>query len=328
MASFVSLPQVPSSSLEAPRSSGSGWRKKGLSVDVSLCRKTDAVAIPDGDGFLEREESISKALNKYLTDSGRYQAHSIGKGKFSNVYKLEPVNRDEKHPDVIKIFYQYEPFKLFRGEYLANKIDSPYFLKAECLFYQDGKIVNEPASGALEVGVILPYVEGKTLKELIEAGAIDANQALAIVSQIALALKDLKPTGIAHRDLKPDNIMIKSGGSIVILDFGISRQYPSSGFETPIGTEAFMAPERDSGATLEGLGIEKSDVYSLGRIFLHMLGGKISADFWERFGQPDLTGTPEKFHEVLQAMLQPKPELRASVDQVIEMLSDLSKNAD
>lgn len=327
MASFVSLPQGSSSSLEAPRSSVSDWRKKGLSVDVSLCRKADAITIPEGDEFLERE-LISKTLNDYLAHSSRCQAQQIGQGKFSHVHKLEPLNKDQQHPEVIKILYQYEPFKPSRGEYLANKIDSPYFLKAECLYYQDGRIINEPALGALEIGVILPYVEGKTLKELIETGAIDAKQALAIVCQIALALKDLKATSIAHRDLKPDNIMIKSDGSVVILDFGISKQYPSSGSETPIGTAAFMAPERDSGVTLEGLGIEKSDIYSLGRIFLQMLGGKISTDFWERFGEPDLTGAPEKFHEVLQAMLQPKPELRASVDQVIEMLTALSKKTD
>ena len=322
MASFASFSPVSASpSLETPKARASSWRKKGLSVDVSFSHnKANAVAIADGEAFLENE-SIASALQAYLAHSCRSQAQEIGRGNFSTVYKLEPIDKDLQHLEVIKLLYKYEPFRSSRGEYLANQMDSPYFLKAECLFYQDGKIINEPVPGALEIGVILPYVSGMTLREGIEQRLIDENRALAIVKQIALALIDLKKAGIAHRDLKPENIMIQNDGSVILLDFGISRQYPSSGDETPVGTAAYMAPERDSGGALEGLGIEKSDVYSLGRIFLQLLGGKISGDFWERVGQPDVTETPERFHGVLKAMLQPNPADRASVDRVLDLLA-------
>ena len=115
---------------------------------------------------------------------------------------------------------------------------------------------------------------GETLSDKIKAG-VDSQYALSIVRQVATALKAAHDKSIVHRDIKPDNIMFRADGSVVLMDFGVARSVDSAATQmtqvgTIIGTPQYISPEQAKG---KNIGIY-SDIYSLGIVFYQMLMGK------------------------------------------------------
>jgi serine/threonine protein kinase len=126
----------------------------------------------------------------------------------------------------------------------------------------------------------MEFVKGEPVSKLIfEKGSLPANEALAIVRQVAEALNCAFEHGIIHRDIKPDNIMITPSGLVKLADLGLAKQIegesPESGLTlagSVMGTPHYLAPEqaRDSKAV-----DQRADVYSLGCTFYHMLTGNV-----------------------------------------------------
>jgi len=102
---------------------------------------------------------------------------------------------------------------------------------------------------------------------------IDAGQALRYARRIAAALCVTHAAGIVHRDLKPPNVMLRSDGSVVLIDFGLAKQLDANTNSTAIGvlrgSPYYMSPEQVQGQVLDG----RSDIYSLGVVFYEMLTG-------------------------------------------------------
>jgi formylglycine-generating enzyme required for sulfatase activity/tRNA A-37 threonylcarbamoyl transferase component Bud32 len=115
---------------------------------------------------------------------------------------------------------------------------------------------------------------GKTLSDKIKAG-VDSQYALSIVRQVATALKAAHEKNIVHRDIKPDNIMFRADGSVVLMDFGVARSVDSAATQVTqagmiIGTPQYISPEQAQGKNIGTY----SDIYSLGIVFYEMLMGK------------------------------------------------------
>ena len=115
---------------------------------------------------------------------------------------------------------------------------------------------------------------GETLAEKIKAG-VDSHYALSIVRQVATALKVAHEKNIVHRDIKPDNIMFRADGSVVLMDFGVARSVDEAATQvtqagTIIGTPQYISPEQAQGRKLGPY----SDIYSLGIVFYEMLAGR------------------------------------------------------
>ena len=151
------------------------------------------------------------------------------------------------------------------------------------------------------------FVEGQTLRQRIRAGAIPIHESIEIAIQVANALQAAHVAGIVHRDIKPDNIMIRPDGFVKILDFGIAKltetaqhddatTIPAGGYETAtgqvIGTPAYLSPEQARGLKLDG----RSDLFSLGVVLYEML-----------FGRQPFTGPSAA--DVMVAMLEKDPAI-------------------
>jgi len=129
--------------------------------------------------------------------------------------------------------------------------------------------------------LVMEYIEGKTLRDLLASGPLTLRQALDIGIQAADAMVVAGEKGIIHRDLKPENIMVTERGQVKILDFGLAKMVEKSGkvpapddFKTSgnlvLGTARYMSPEQALGAELDA----RSDIFSLGGVLFEMVTGK------------------------------------------------------
>ncbi len=124
--------------------------------------------------------------------------------------------------------------------------------------------------------LVMEFLEGRTLAELLsQRKSISQGEAVAYASQICDALEYLHASGIAHRDLKPQNIMVCKDGSLRLFDFGIARVEKARrltfvGLTPALGTPDYISPEQVRGKR----GDHRSDIYSLGAILYEMVTAK------------------------------------------------------
>ncbi|MGB9720509.1 MAG: UvrD-helicase domain-containing protein [bacterium] len=117
--------------------------------------------------------------------------------------------------------------------------------------------------------LVMEYVKGKTLRDIITQGGIEISEFLNIAQQIFEAMNYAHKIGVLHRDLKPENILITEKGTIKITDFGLARFFKSGSIAaSTAGTPVYMAPE-----VWSGMFSEKSDIWSIGVILYELLTG-------------------------------------------------------
>src|SRR3990170_4323038 len=83
--------------------------------------------------------------------------------------------------------------------------------------------------------IVMEFVDGSTLRNLMEAGPLPTERALNIAVQIARALEEAQARGVVHRDIKPDNILVTADDSVKVTDFGIARQMAGGTLTLPGG---------------------------------------------------------------------------------------------
>jgi eukaryotic-like serine/threonine-protein kinase len=138
--------------------------------------------------------------------------------------------------------------------------------------------VHEIGESAFGPYIVMEYVDGGTVRSLLNDGRLPVAQAVDIAMQAADGVASAHGAGIVHRDLKPDNLMITSGGVVKILDFGLARSLrpedAADGGRTAagmiVGTAAYVSPEQLRGEKAT----ERSDVFALGVVLFEMTTGE------------------------------------------------------
>lgn len=120
--------------------------------------------------------------------------------------------------------------------------------------------------------LVMEYLDGRTLRQRLDAGAIPPAEAARILDQVADALDAVHAQGVVHRDIKPSNVMLLPDGRVKLMDFGVARQADDTLLTQTgmmVGSPAYMAPEiiNGEGAT------RASDLWSLGVLLYQMLAG-------------------------------------------------------
>ncbi|HEY2053897.1 MAG TPA: protein kinase, partial [Solirubrobacterales bacterium] len=120
--------------------------------------------------------------------------------------------------------------------------------------------------------IAMQYVEGPTLKQLIDSG-ITVEQAVAVIRQVLQAAGYAHRQGIVHRDLKPRNVIVDPEGKAVVTDFGIARAGVSEITQTGsvMGTPHYLSPEQAQGFDVTAV----SDLYSIGVMLYEALTGRV-----------------------------------------------------
>jgi eukaryotic-like serine/threonine-protein kinase len=179
--------------------------------------------------------------------------------------------------------------------------------------------------------LVMEYVEGRPLSEIIPGGGLPLRHALDYAAQVADALAAAHEAGIVHRDLKPANIMVTAEDRVKVLDFGLAKQTALAGAARGaagepltseglvLGTVSYMSPEQAMGQPLD----HRSDIFSLGVTLYEMLAGvcpfrgdNLGAFVYEVFNtEPapligSFSEVPASLERIVARALQRRPEDR------------------
>ena len=206
---------------------------------------------------------------------------TLGRGGQATAFKAEDLRLNR--PVVIKAL---------RPELAASETARRRFEREACLC---SALDNPHIQGVYDVGeadglyyIVLQYIEGPTLKQLLAGRPLEPLSALSIAIQIADALAVAHACGIAHRDLKPANVIVTADGQAKVLDFGLAKMLaaetvaeqgaparsptdePLTEVGVPYGSMGYSSPEQAAGDPAD----HRTDVFSLGVILFEMLTGQ------------------------------------------------------
>lgn len=208
--------------------------------------------------------------------NGRYEViEKVGIGGMAIVYKAKDI-----------YLKRIVAVKVLKEQYLEDK----EFIKKFVIEAQSvANLNNQNIVKIYDVGqhiedgktfnyIVMEYIKGKTLNELIkDNGRLNSNAVVAISKQIANALDCAHKHHIIHRDIKPHNIIIDENLNVKVTDFGIARIATSSTItytSSVLGTVHYISPEQAKGKFID----EKSDIYSLGVVMYEMVTGRVPFD--------------------------------------------------
>jgi serine/threonine-protein kinase len=190
--------------------------------------------------------------------------------------------------------------------------------------------------------LVMEYVPGGTLADLIEAGPLPAHRAIPILADVAEALRSMAYQGLVHRDIKPNNVFVLPDGEAKLGDFGLARALVDDGsFRTgggvPVGTPGYFPPEVSQGTAAPD---HQSDAYSFAVMAYETLTGSLPFDapdaismitaHWQRPPRPPgeaLPGIPQQAADVLLAGLDKQPGHRPLPHQLVGVLRAIPDGA-
>jgi len=251
--------------------------------DRSLRAEVESLlsAADDSEGFLEvpvstramtimgktqKEEMIGKILSSYQVIA------RLGEGGMGEVYLCEDIRLGRK-----------VALKLLPSRFAADEVAINRFRQeartASSLNHPNIITIHEIGEADGRYFIATEFVEGQTLRQLIESGDLNPAEILRIITDVARALEAAHSAGIIHRDIKPENIMVRDDGLVKVLDFGLARQpltSPSNQLSVTsipgliLGTISYMSPEQIRGLAVD----ERSDLWSLGVVLFEMVTGE------------------------------------------------------
>ena len=248
----------------------------------------------------------------------------LGRGGTSDVYRV----RNEINGRLMAL-------KVLKAEFSSNDDYTVLLTREEQIReVQHDSVVRYSENGRTDRGLVyllMDYVEGPGLDAKLKQGPMSAQDLMTIAQKVSAGLRAAHGRNIVHRDLSPDNIILRDGdpNSPVIIDFGIAKD-TNPGAETIVGNEfagkyAYAAPEQLNGQT-----DQRSDIYSLGALLLANFRGaspdvgRNPMEVVDKKGKPlDTSGVPEPLKTLIDKMCAPDPMLRMqSAGEVLAFLDN------
>jgi eukaryotic-like serine/threonine-protein kinase len=260
---------------------------------------------------------------------GRYRVEeTIGVGGMATVYRAHDV--ELARPVALKVLAEQlcadDAFqrRFVREARLAARLSHPNVVQV----YDAGESNGRPY-------IVMEYVPGETLAQLLaRRHRLPPAEAAALAHHAALGLQHAHDAELVHRDVKPQNLLLREDGLLKITDFGIARAAESTRLTqlgTVLGTAAYLAPEQAAGDDVTAA----ADIYSLGAVLYELLTGRPPHEFSSlvELADKQRTGTitpvrelepavPEAMEAVVMSCLAREPRFRpASAAAVADALA-------
>ncbi len=200
--------------------------------------------------------------NRYIINK------KLGEGGMADVYLAQDsfLNR-EVAIKILRGKLSLDPVQLLRFQREANaasRLNHPNIVEIYDVGEDEGQHY-----------IVMEYIQGKSLKELIsQRGAMDQQEAIQIMDQLLCAIIEAHKNNIIHRDIKPQNILVKDDGTVKIADFGIatvSDAVQLTQTDSVLGSVHYLAPELARGENASF----QSDIYALGITLYELLTGQV-----------------------------------------------------
>ena len=160
--------------------------------------------------------------------------------------------------------------------------------------------------------IVMEYVEGRSLKQVISLrGHIPPKEAVWIMKQLCRGIMEAHRNNIIHRDIKPQNVLMKNDGTAKIADFGIAvlnNNFDLTSKDTVLGSVHYLAPELSKGESPS----MRSDIYSLGIVFFELITGQVPYN-----GENAVTIALKHFKEPLPDIKKFDPTIPQSIINII-----------
>lgn len=258
--------------------------------------------------------------------NNRYHVlQELGDGAFGKTFTIEDRLRNDQK--VIKILNLTIPkaLELFKQEYdVLNRLNHPGIPKVAMDGYVEFRCFH---TQEILHGIVMEKIEGQDLKRWLENNKItNPKQAIVWLEQLIDILGHVHQHNYCHRDIKPSNIMLKPNGQLVLIDFGIVKELTQQDQRqtipsTKIGTPGYASPEQGERnlPNLENFQFDyRSDFFSLGRTFVHLLteiypgNGELNIDSrtLKLLWRDKAPGISEKFKDLIDDLMEYQPRDR------------------
>ena len=206
-------------------------------------------------------------MNKIIAE--RYMlVTALGEGGMADVYlAVDTILNREVAIKILRGELGKDPVALLRFQREANavsKLNHPNVVDVYDVGEYEGRHY-----------IVMEYVRGRTLKQLIsQRGALQADEAVNIMIQLTSAVQHAHENNIIHRDIKPQNVLVKDDGTVKITDFGIALAHDAvqlTQTNAVLGSAHYLAPETTRGETPTN----QVDIYALGIVFYELLTGSV-----------------------------------------------------
>ncbi|MEI7667826.1 MAG: Stk1 family PASTA domain-containing Ser/Thr kinase [Erysipelotrichaceae bacterium] len=243
-------------------------------------------------------------MKDILANRYRYMK-KLGEGGMADVYlAFDTILSREVAIKVLRGNLSLDPVALLRFQREANAasaLDHPNIVQIYDVGEEDSQHY-----------IVMEYVRGRTLKELImQRGAMDKKEAVAIMEQLLLAVIEAHKKNIIHRDIKPQNIMIKDDGTVKMADFGIAIVQDAlqlTQTDTVLGSVHYLAPEISRGEPASF----QSDIYSLGITFYELLTGQVPHQ-----GEAPVQVAMKHMRDEMPSVIAYNPSIPQSIENIV-----------
>ena len=243
-------------------------------------------------------------MNKMIAE--RYMlVTALGEGGMADVYlAVDTILNREVAIKILRGELGKDPVALLRFQREANavsKLNHPNVVDVYDVGEYEGRHY-----------IVMEYVRGRTLKQLIsQRGALQADEAVNIMIQLTSAVQHAHENNIIHRDIKPQNVLVKDDGTVKITDFGIALAHDAvqlTQTNAVLGSAHYLAPETTRGETPTN----QVDIYALGIVFYELLTGSVPFN-----GDNPVQIAMKHLREEVPSVIEFNPTIPQSVENII-----------
>jgi serine/threonine-protein kinase len=266
-----------------------GYVKKACGDDTDLLAEVESLfsSFNESDEFLETPAvahvaDLIESGTKVLETGTRFAHYEIirqiGIGGMGEVY----LAKDQKLDRRVAI-------KILNEKFSRDEANLERFVReakaASALNHPSILVIHEVGESEGTHYIVSEFIEGRTLREVLDQSQMSLSDVLEVAIQIANALAAAHGAHLVHRDIKPENVMVRPDGYVKVLDFGLAKlveqenklflEDPRARNQTAkgliLGTVNYMSPEQAKGQQVD----ERTDIFSLGVVLYEMIAGRI-----------------------------------------------------